>query len=52
MQWHIKDFLLRFFCIAFIVGVLGFIIWWSFYKYRDCLHVGHTKTYCILDMGK
>ena len=31
--------------------VFSISIWWSIYKYNDCRAVGHTKTYCLLDIG-
>ena len=21
--------------------------WWNYYKYQDCLKVGHSKLYCV-----
>lgn len=24
--------------------------WWINYKYHDCIKVGHTKTYCLVDI--
>lgn len=38
--------------MVIIIGVLGFGIWWTWYKWHDCVRVGHTQTYCWLDMGK
>jgi hypothetical protein len=38
--------------VLLLVGVFAIDIWWARYKYQDCLRVGHTKTYCILDVGK
>jgi hypothetical protein len=41
--------------LAIVLGILLLIytaFWWAAYKYRDCLKVGHSKTYCVLDMGK
>lgn len=35
------------------LAILGFVllllltIWWSSYKYQDCLKVGHSTLYCI-----
>lgn len=31
--------------------VIVFMVWYSFYKYHDCLKVGHSRTYCVLDFG-
>lgn len=39
--------------IGFILIVfLAIQIYIERYKYKDCLKVGHTKTYCILMIGK
>lgn len=32
---------------GFILALVGLSIWWSVYKYSDCLKVGHSKLYCI-----
>lgn len=37
--------------IILIIALATFSIWWTVYKYQDCKRVGHTKTYCILDIG-
>lgn len=44
-------------CIFVIAGlvIIGLVIGsfsWAIYKYYDCLKVGHTKIYCILDFGE
>jgi hypothetical protein len=37
---------------AFVVAtLLSFAVCWKIDNYRDSRHVGHTKTYCVLDMG-
>ena len=38
--------------VLLFIPLIGLAIWWGKYKYHDCLKVGHTKTYCILDLGK
>jgi len=46
----VKTFLLSlkvFLGALLICVVLSSAVWWKVYKYRDCLHVGHTKLYCI-----
>jgi len=30
---------------------IGVAIWWLPYKYHDCLKVGHSKAYCIMQLG-
>lgn len=40
------------FSVLLIFLLTGLSIWWSIYKYKDCRRVGHTTTYCVLDMGK
>jgi len=32
-----------------VVAAIAFTVWWWQYKYHDCLHVGHTKLYCLMD---
>lgn len=34
------------------VAVIMFMIWWIPFRYHDCLRVGHSKTYCILEAGR
>lgn len=36
--------------ILIIIGIIIFLIWWFPYFYKDCLSVGHSKTYCIIKM--
>lgn len=38
--------------MLFIVVLFGLGIWWQTYKFHDCRRVGHTKLYCIMDIGK
>ena len=38
--------------VLLFIPLIALAIWWGQYKYHDCLKVGHTKTYCILDLGK
>ena len=38
--------------ILISIGLIGLGIWWGFYKYHDCIKVGHTKLYCIMSFGK
>ena len=35
-----------------IILVIIFASWWLPYKYNDCIEVGHTKTYCIIQLGR
>lgn len=37
--------------ILFFLVLAGLGIWWQTYKYHDCRKVGHSKTYCILNIG-
>jgi hypothetical protein len=37
--------------LIFAVVIFALTIWWGIYKYHDCLKVGHTKTYCIIDFA-
>lgn len=38
--------------VAMLFGIImvGFLVWWQFYKYADCTMVGHTKTYCVVNI--
>lgn len=36
--------------VVVILVILGIIIWAEIYHYQDCLRVGHTKLYCLLDI--
>lgn len=37
---------------AFIILFLASSgIWWEVYKYNDCINVGHSKLYCIFNIG-
>jgi len=38
--------------VLILIIVISLAVWWGKYKYNDCLKVGHSKTYCILDLGK
>jgi len=38
--------------IIFVTVLLVSAIWCAHYRYVDCLKVGHTKTYCIITIGK
>ncbi len=38
--------------VGLFIMLIAASVWWSIYKYHDCLRVGHSKTYCILDFGK
>jgi hypothetical protein len=29
--------------------VLAAMAWWPLYKFRECLKVGHSAIYCVLD---
>lgn len=35
--------------IGFALLVLVILFWAIPYTFKDCLRVGHTRTYCILD---
>ena len=35
-----------------IAVVIVFMIWYLPFKFNDCLKVGHSKLYCILDLWK
>ena len=38
-----------------IIGMTAIVIAtvaWQVYRYKDCKKVGHSKTYCILTIGK
>jgi len=47
-----KDFGLVAIIVLIFVGLIGLGIWWDVYKYGDCRKVGHSKLYCIMDIGK
>lgn len=36
--------------VVFFFGVLMFITYLEIYHFNDCLRVGHTKTYCTIDI--
>jgi len=31
-----------------VASVLGVVLWWTVYKYKDCIAVGHSNTYCTV----
>lgn len=33
-------------------ALLGFGVWWERYKFHDCRKVGHSRLYCVMDIGK
>ena len=33
--------------VLLLLMVVAAAVWWSFYKYQDCLKVGHSTLYCI-----
>ena len=33
--------------VLFALVVISGTVWWSWYKYQDCVKVGHSKLYCI-----
>lgn len=37
---------------SFVVGLVSVGILWQVYRYQDCKLVGHTKLYCIMNIGK
>lgn len=38
-------------CCILMIIIFVFVLWWSNYAYNDCLKVGHTKTYCVFNLG-
>lgn len=43
--------LLAIYILTFL-GILGLGIWWQVYKFSDCRNVGHSRLYCVMDIGK
>lgn len=38
--------------VLLVVGLLGFGIWWETYRFHDCRSVGHSRLYCIAEIGE
>lgn len=38
---------MRFIWVALVVFFVLLMVWWSYYKYQDCLKVGHSVLYCV-----
>lgn len=34
-------------CIILIVLLIVGAIWWEWYKFKDCMSVGHSTFYCV-----
>lgn len=43
--------LIRAAAIVLFCALAASAIWWQVYKFHDCRRVGHTKLYCIADIG-
>ncbi len=43
--------------LKIILGIIGIIFifilafYWESFKYDECIKVGHSKTYCVLNIG-
>lgn len=37
-------------CGLALAVLLPLAVWWQIYRYHDCLKVGHTKRYCVLEI--
>lgn len=37
--------------ILIFIVLIGLAIWWNIFRYKECVKVGHSKTYCILNIG-
>ena len=38
----------EFFGCALVLLLLGFGMWWGWYKYQECRKVGHSALYCAM----
>ena len=38
--------------ILFFVILFALAGWWQVFRWHDCRHVGHSKLYCIMTVGK
>jgi len=38
--------------LVWLVLAVAFMVGWLTYKYKDCREVGHSKTYCIIQLGR
>ena len=39
------------FTLVFVV-IIGAVVAWKVYEYRDCKNVGHSTFYCVMKSGK
>ena len=47
-----KNIILGTVTLISFLAVISFAVWWQVYRYQDCKLVGHTKLYCIMNIGK
>jgi hypothetical protein len=46
----LKHLIATFIIALSIYSLALFAVWAERYHYQDCLRVGHTRTYCVLDI--
>ena len=34
--------------VLIVAMFVAFAVWWTAFKYNDCLDVGHDRKYCII----
>jgi len=50
MKSSLEDLLIFIVSATLFFGTLGLSLWWVIYKYHDCIKVGHSTTYCVINI--